>query len=392
MSLIDRYIVREFGPFFGIALSVTTFVLVLNKLFRLADLVLKNHLSFPALLRLLIYTLATVSGVILPIAFFIACILTWNRLSADSEYVVLKATGMSLYRMLVPLFVVSIVVYGAANVALMYGVPWGFQGLRRLMFDVARLQAHRHLQPREFHNAFQGLMLYIEDIHPVLHQLEGVFIADSRTTPAQVLTARTGELVLRPETLQVVLRLHDGVIHRYVSAKQRYHLVRFGQYEVRLELTTRFARRARAKQKPRELFPLQLQTEIKRRQAAGEATRPLLIFWHKLFALPWASFVFAGIGPVLGMIHARSGRHGGYVLGLVSIFVYNAALTTSDALGEGTTLPPWFVAWVPNLCMGGLALLVVRRTARATVAFEMPELPTWLSRWRQRWHPGSGQD
>ena len=39
VSLIDRYIIREFGPFFGIALSVTTFVLVLNKLFRLADLV-----------------------------------------------------------------------------------------------------------------------------------------------------------------------------------------------------------------------------------------------------------------------------------------------------------------------------------------------------------------
>jgi lipopolysaccharide export system permease protein len=388
VRLIDRYIVREFGPFFVIALGVTTFVLFLDKLLGLGSFMLRNHLDAWTFLRFLGFMLPTVSGLALPIALLLGSILTFNRLSTDSEYIALKAAGISFYRLLLPLFVAASVVYGASSFALMYGSPWGLQGLRRLIFEVARSQAYYYLRPREFNDTFAGLVLYVERLRPEGRQLEGVFMADTRVAPPQVITARHGELLTRADTWQVLLRLEEGTIHRYIPAQKRYHLLRFRSYDVRLDLDAPMARGFKRELRPREFFPAQLQQEIRRRQAAGEEFRPLVLFWHTLFALPFACVIFAGLGPALGVVETRSGRSGGYVLGLLAIFVYYILLTVGNTLGEKAPLPPVLAAWLPNLCMGLGTALLLRRTARAGTRLGISAgfglaLHPW-QRWRSR--------
>ena len=362
VKLINRYLLREFAPFFSIALAVTAFVLILDKLLKYVSFVLGNHLDSLSLLRMLSYTLATVSGLVLPIAFLIASILTWNRLSTDSEYVALQAAGVSLYRLLQPLFLLAVAAYIAATFLLLYGAPWGFQGLRRLTFEVARRQAHLHLHRQEFHDAFQGLVLYADAIHPENQQLEGIFIADARSTPLQVLTARSGELIVQPEALQVILRLHDGEMHRDTVADEPYYRLRFGRYDIRLELDTDLARRARRATRPREWFPSQLWHEMARQPAASKRYAQLLLFWHQQVALPFTCLIFAALGPVLGVVRTRTGRAGGYVLGGVAILVYYAFFTAGSALGEGSVCPAWLAAWLPNLCFAALTGWLLRQT------------------------------
>jgi lipopolysaccharide export system permease protein len=388
VRLIDRYILRDFGPFFVIALGVTTFVLFLDKLLGLGSFMLRNHLDAWTSLRFLGYMLPTVGGLALPIALLLGSILTFNRLSTDSEYIVLKAAGISFYRLLLPLLVAASVVYGAASFALMYGSPWGLQGLRRLIFEVARSQAYYYLRPREFNDTFAGLVLYVERLRPERRQLEQVFIADTRVTPPQVITARSGALLTHADALQVLLRLEDGTIHRYVPAQKRYHLLRFRSYDVHLNLAAPMARDFKRELRPRELFPAQLREEIRQRQAAGEEFRSLVLFWHTLFALPFACMIFAGLGPTLGVVETRSGRSGGSVLGLLAIFVYYIFLTAGTALGEKTPFPPVLAAWLPNLCMGLGTLLLLRRTARAGTRLDISArfglaLHPW-KRWRSR--------
>jgi lipopolysaccharide export system permease protein len=283
----------------------------------------------------------------------------------DSEYVVFKAAGVSVYRMLVPLCAAAVVVYGVASVVLMYVSPWGFQGLQRLFFEVARSRAYYHLRAHEFNDTFKGLVLYVERTVPELQRLEGIFIADTRSGVSQVITAQAGELLLQPEAMRVLLRLEHGTIHRYAPPSKRYHLLQFGHYDVTLDLDTQLARQARDEVRPRELFPSQFYAEIERRRALGRNPRDLILFWHKLFALPFACIIFAGLGPALGVVHPKSGRSAGYVLGLAAIFVYYFFVTASDALAEEMhVLPAFLAAWFPNVCMGGITLLLLRRTAR----------------------------
>jgi len=365
VRLLDRYILRELWPSFVLAIVVATCVLFVDKLLWLTSLMLRNHLDLVTAGLLLCYTLPTVSGLTLPIAFLIGCTLTFNRLSMDSEYVVLKAAGVSVYRMLVPLCAAAVVVYGMASFVLMYVSPWGFQGLQRLFFEVARSRAYYHLRAHEFNDTFKGLVLYVERTVPALQRLEGIFIADTRSGASQVITAQAGELLIQPEAMRVILHLEQGTIHRYAPPSKRYQILQFGHYDVTLDLDTQLARQARDEVHSRALFPSQFRAEIERRRALGRNPRELLLFWHKLFALPFACVIFAGLGPALGVVHPKSGRSAGYVLGLGAIFVYYFLLTASDALAEAIHFLPAFVAaWFPNICMGGITLLLLRRTAR----------------------------
>ena len=384
MRIVDRYILREFGAFFVIALGVTTFVLFLDKLLWIASFVLRHHLSFLEFWRFLGYTLPTIGGFALPVAFLIGGILTFNRLSTDSEYIVLRAAGLSFSRLLMPLGVLACVLYGITSVSLMYGSPWGFQGLRGLVFEVARTQAHNHIRPREFNDTFAGLVVYVEQVHAATPQLEGIFIADTRSTPPHVITARQAEILTRSDSLQVVLRLQDGELHRYTPTETRYHVLRFAQYDVRLDLDTHLARRARKEVKPHEMFPAELRQEIAERQATGKAHRQLVLFQHTLFALPFACIIFAGLGPVLGVVETRSGRSGGYVFGLLAVFIYYLCVTGGKALGEQTAFPTFLAAWLPNVCLGCITVLLMRRTARGSMRFEIHRLLGWM--------PLSGED
>ena len=371
MHIIDRYILREFWPLFVLVFGLTTFVLFLQKLIWVAGLVVHSHLAWSTILRFFSYLLPTIWGLTLPIAFLIGCTLTFTRLSTDSEYVVLQASGISLYRLLLPLLTVGIVLTLLAGFLLMYLSPWGFRGLKQLFFEVARSQVQYHLRPGEFHEAFRGLVLYVDRTYPEERRLEGIFIVDAQRQPEQVITARTGELLTREDTLQIVLRLEQGRLHRYDPQRQRYHLLRFERYDVRLNLDTKLAQRAGRPSKPRELYPAQLREQIAQSQAAGEDVRPLLIHQHKLWTLPLACLLFAGLGPSLGVVRTRSGRSGGYVFGLGVIFFYYLFITASDAVGEETGLPPWLAAWLPNLIMSGLMLWLLRRTARGTAQVDI---------------------
>ena len=361
VRIIDRHIIRELVPLTLVALGVATGVFFLDKLLWMTSLVLQNRLDAGMSWRLLCYTLPTVSGLTLPIGFLMGCTLTLHRMSADNELVVLRAAGMSVYRLLLPFFTIAVVAYALSAFALMYVSPWGFQGLQRLVFDIARDRAYYHLRPQAFNDAFKGLVFYVERTYPQARRFEGVFVADNRSQVTQVITAEQGELLVQPEALQVVLRLSKGIIHRFVPADARYHLVHFGQYDVVLDLDTRLARQSAGSAGVRELFPHQLRAEISRREALGEDARALRLFWHKLFALPFACIIFAGLGPALGATQTRSGRSAGYLLSVAGIFVYYILLSASDALGEDSRLSPVFAAWLPNLCMLGLTALLLHR-------------------------------
>jgi lipopolysaccharide export system permease protein len=364
MRLIDRYVLNEFWPLFGLAYGVATFIFFLDKLFRIASLALNYHLDMFTVVQLFAYLLPTVSGLTLPIAFLVGCTLTFNRLSTDSEIVALKASGIGFYRLLLPLFPVAFLVYALSSAMLMYGSPWGFQGVKHLFLDVARTRVLYELRPGEFLDAFAGLSVYIERTDPQARRLEGVFIAETRVQPQQVITAKEGELLASADGLQILLRLTDGRLHRYDPEQKRYHLLRFEHYDVQLSLYTELARWLNRPAKPREFFPAQLQAEIDTRQAKGEDVSKLILFRHKQFTLPFACLLFAGLGPSIGMVRTRSGRSSGYIVGVGVIFVYYLFLTASDVVAQDLGAPLLLASWFPNLVMCAVTLWLVRRTAR----------------------------
>ena len=115
MKIIDRYILKELFHIFFLSIFVFTIVLMLNKVLQLTELVVNKGVPLLTVSKLILFLLPTFLIIILPVSVLVASIMTFSRLSTDSEIIVLKSSGISLYRLLYPVIILSIVVYLFTN-------------------------------------------------------------------------------------------------------------------------------------------------------------------------------------------------------------------------------------------------------------------------------------
>lgn len=102
MKILNRYIFKEhLAPFFG-ALIVIMFILLMQFLVKYIGQIFGKGLSFFIIMELIIYNLAWMMALAVPMATLIAVLMAFGRFSADNEITILKSSGISIYRTIRP--------------------------------------------------------------------------------------------------------------------------------------------------------------------------------------------------------------------------------------------------------------------------------------------------
>ena len=110
MKKIDRFILTAFiGPFFMILL-VVIFILVMQFLWVYIDELVGKGLSFSVVGEFLFWGSCTVLPMSLPLATLLAAMMTVGSMGENNELIALKAAGVSVLRVMTPLFIASIVI------------------------------------------------------------------------------------------------------------------------------------------------------------------------------------------------------------------------------------------------------------------------------------------
>jgi len=349
-GILDRYLIREVAVPFLLGVMGLTAVFLINQLVRLSDLFVGRGLSLAAVGKLLWVLLPPFLLVTLPAACLLAGIVAFSRLSADSEFVALKSTGVSFLRLMGPVALFSAAVAAAALAVGVTTEPWGKGKLKDMALRTLEAQAGVAVVPGSFNDLFGDVVVYAEEAGPG-HGLANIFISDERDPERPLLvTAREGSLARTPEQGMVGLRLKDGEIYRTGTGAGEtvVQRVRFGEYDLKLTI-----RRAGG---PAFTDVGQIRDEIARRRAAGEPVARLLRNWMdstRNYTFPAAAFLFGILGPALGLTAVRSGRMGGFAAGVALIVVYYVLMTVGTALVVGDRLPVAAGAWLPN----GVALV-----------------------------------
>ncbi|EHP88425.1 permease YjgP/YjgQ family protein [Geobacter metallireducens RCH3] len=94
-SILFRYIFKETAVPFVLGMAVFTFVLLMGRLLKLAEMVFAKGVPFLDVCRLILYMLPSFLLVAIPMAFLLAVLLSFGRLSADSEVTAMKAGGLA---------------------------------------------------------------------------------------------------------------------------------------------------------------------------------------------------------------------------------------------------------------------------------------------------------
>src|SRR5437764_4600510 len=108
---LHRYFLREVTVPFLFGIGVFTFILLIARMLKLVELVVNRGVSVVEIGKLFAYILPTFLEVTVPMALLLAILLAVGRLSADSEIVALRTSGISLYQMMMPILAFTIAVW-----------------------------------------------------------------------------------------------------------------------------------------------------------------------------------------------------------------------------------------------------------------------------------------
>lgn len=356
------YILKETLPILLIGLLTFTVILLMDKILKLIELIVSG-VSISHILMLLFFISPSFLVFTIPMAFLLGTLLSFGRLSSDSEIIAFKASGLSLYQLFFPISLLSIGAYLLTTFLVFYGLPWGNQGFISTLYLIAQSKANIEIKERVFNDMFNGLVVYVDKVPIQGRKMEGILIYDERDKErVHTIFAKEGFIVNIPETQEVILRLLSGDIHRFETQTKVYQKMKFDTYDLRLELGRTFASWG-ARLKDQEMSIDEIREKIKKMKTFGLDTVSLEVELHKRYAIPFTCIVFGLIGVPLGIQPRRSGRSYGFILSIFIILMYYISLTTSEILAMKKTLPPFLAGWTPNFLFFVFGVYLLVKTA-----------------------------
>ena len=374
---IHFYLMKEIiGPFL-VGLLVFNLLFLMNAILKLTELVVNKGVRVIDILRLILYTTPSFLVYTIPMVLLMAVLTALGRLSGDNEITAMKASGISLYDLLTPIMVASLICYISASVVAIHVLPWANHSYSELIFNIARTKARIGIKERTFNSDFKGLVLYVNEIAVRGKKLKGVLVSEGREAEeAHTIIAREGYIISDPKSFIVTLRLIDGNIHRTGRDLDTYQKIGFDTYDINLNLGTMIEEKGVLNKKYKEMSVAELQEKIGALRAKEKnCFHPLQVLYEK-FSLPFACMVFGLLSVPLGVQSKPSGNLWGFVLSLGVILIYYCLLTFGEILAKNGNIPLSVALWAPNFCLGALGAYMLLKTAN--------ESPIGIVVWTER--------
>lgn len=365
-TIINRYILKEISVPFFMILFIFTFVLLMGRILQLMDLMVNKGVGLSYVAHLILYLMPSFLVITIPIALLISILIGLGRLSADHEITIFKSSGISLYQLILPIGVASVIAFIITAVTGFFLVPYGNFATKNLLLNIAKQKASIGIKEKIFNDDFKNMILYAEKIPVHGNFMEGVFIFDSRidNQPTTII-ARKGYLVSSPDAASVTLRLQEGSTHTVDASLKTYKKMDFTSYDVTIDLSPSLAGgKGSLSKDSKEMSLFELAREMKHTSPRKAAFRELLIEFNKKFTIPLSCIVFGLLAIPFGVTRNISGKSRGFVIGIFLVMGYYVLQLSGDALGETGKISPILGAWAPNILLGGLGVYLLIMAAR----------------------------
>lgn len=216
MKILDRYIAKTFfGPFLFI-FSVLFFIFIVNIIWIQMAQFMGKGLSTFEIIKLLFYMGTTVVGMVLPLTILLASIMTFGDFGERYELAAMKAAGISLTRVMTPLFIVNV---GLAIILFIFqnNITPDFQRkARNMLYNVAATKPALNFIPGQFIHQIPGFAVKFDQISGEnAENITGVFIHKTTNIyeDQQAIVAKRGKFVPAADRNYLKLVLYDGYVY-----------------------------------------------------------------------------------------------------------------------------------------------------------------------------------
>jgi LPS export ABC transporter permease LptG len=352
--LIDIYLLQRFFYYFLVLLAGFVLIFDAFTLFDLLGDISKNHIPasvvlnyFRELVPLMVYQLA-------PLATLVATLVTLAIMAKNNEVIAFQASGISMYRLVLPLALAGCVIATGMFLLDDTYLPYANQQQDALRNQIKGRPAQTYFQPSHQwifgenskiynyelfdadRNLFGGLSVF--ELDPVTFQMRRrVFASRATWEPSENTWVLTG-----------------GWIRDFDGGK----ITRYSPFKVESlpeisEPPTYFRREVRQYS---QMNWRQLGEYIISLRKAGFDTARLSVQWQKKFAFPLIAAIIVCLAAPFGFLVGTRGAIGGLAVAIAIAIVYWATAALFESLGSVGQLPPILAGWAPDAIFGFLAV------------------------------------
>ncbi|MEI6653024.1 MAG: LptF/LptG family permease, partial [Chlorobiaceae bacterium] len=215
LKIIDRYILKShIGPFF-FAFITLIFVLILQFFSTFADRFIGKGIGFSAIFELIMLQSAWMVGLAAPMAVLVAVVMAFGSLTTTSEMTVFRASGISLYRLMIPVLLAGLLLSALVERFNNVVLPQANYYAKSMMVDIARSKPAFGLTENAFSTLVDGYSIFIRKSDDRLKELYGIVIYDvTRPEYSTMVTAEKGSIDFTADYQYLVMTLYNGEINQ----------------------------------------------------------------------------------------------------------------------------------------------------------------------------------
>ncbi|MCY7361747.1 MAG: LptF/LptG family permease [Ignavibacteria bacterium] len=215
MKIFDRYIIKSLiGPFV-FALGTVIFIFLFQFLIKSLDQFVGKGLSIWVIIQLISLNLAWMLTLAVPMAMLVSSLMAYGSLSSGNEITIMKASGISLMRLMVPLLIFSGVMFYLMIRFNNDVLPEANHSAKVLLYDITKTKPTFILEAGQFSNDLNGVQILVKKTFPNSNNIEGVYIyMYSDPNNKNLLTAKSGDISFSTDFTKVIMNLNDGEIHQ----------------------------------------------------------------------------------------------------------------------------------------------------------------------------------
>ncbi len=248
MKKLHLLVIKSFiGPLI-LTFFFVIFVLLMQFLWKYIDDLIGKGLQFNIIGEFLLYTVASLVPMAMPLAVLLASLMTFGNLAENLELLALKSSGISLIRIMAPVMIISVFLSLFAFLFANYVMPVTNLKMRSLLYDIQQQRPELTIKPGVFDNSLEGYSIRIGDRDSKTSLLKDILIFDhtKKQGNVKVTIADSGYMRMSADEKHLLLTLYNGNSYEEMQKqkKEKRHIKsyphrrdRFEHQEMIIEMT-----------------------------------------------------------------------------------------------------------------------------------------------------------
>jgi len=372
MRLLDRYIAKQILVSSLFAVAVIIVILVLGNVFKeiLRELAKRPDLSILFVLKFIVLVIPISLSLAIPFSFLTSILLTFGRLSADSEFVSMRMAGLSLWRICLPVAVVAMfftAICAWVNLSVTPAAKNEMEGMKDSLINLVKREPMLLFPDQSVMTELPDHLIYARKEDGVLRGFQMIKMKDN--LPQVIAIAKEARVTVdlesaSPELLVVMEDVNLLVPGQSGDMLQVTQPIFMEEATAAVSIASFASRNEDVSDQPENLGLRRLFAKVADESLTPEDRAMYRTQLSMRFAFSVSCLTFGLIGVPLGITAQRRESTAGFVLSMVIAVTYYVMLTAAQIMQSNEKVYPHLLVWVPNILFLSIGVAMFAKLAK----------------------------